>query len=187
MNFPKQSKTWKKPIIKLKPEVSFCTILFFYSHHVRPIQSSWCNTSRMSRLWIADASPGVATWCAVFFRDSWCALKSPFIFTTSKTWSCSRPFSTLHPTPQVREEIVKESASVRCDKLWILVNTQFICLLLPKERRFNCKNSVGHTNTTLTRYFLRDFIFTLQVSVLFLPTIPTHTWRTLAVPPLGRS
>lgn len=107
----------------------------------------------MSLLWIADASPGVATWCAVFFRDSWCALKSPFIFTTSKTWSCSRPFSTLHPTPQVREEIVKESASVRCDKLWILVNTQFISLLLPKERRFNCKNSVGHTNTTLTPYF----------------------------------
>lgn len=40
--------------------------------------------------------------CAMSFRGSWCALKSPFIFTTSKTWSCSKHFSTLRPTPQVR-------------------------------------------------------------------------------------
>lgn len=42
--------------------------------------------------------------CYLSCRDWWCALKSPFIFTTSKTWSWWRLCSTRHPTPQVQQK-----------------------------------------------------------------------------------
>lgn len=68
------------------------------------------------------------------YRGLWCALKSPFTFTTSKTWSCSRLFSTLRPTPQVRPELdigtISQYCTFRSHKLNSALRIHLQCLIL---------------------------------------------------------